>query len=225
MSVQLIQMFDPDLNPYVTKLEEHRDIIMTGSVEENQDLVDFVKSPQPLVADLGCGAGNFLRDYALKAPEKRFVGFELRFKRLVKGAVKFKKHNVSNVRLIQAKAEEIDLWIPESSLSEVYVNFPDPWPKKRHKKHRLMTKHFLDKMQKLLTYNGILSFKTDHKTYFDSVTELLDQISSFRLVEYSEDLHNSEFDDSNIRTEFESLFKGKGYPVYYLKLEACQTHD
>lgn len=210
-------MFDPDLNPYVSRLEEHRDIVSLPPFEENQEFGDFVKSKKPLIIDLGCGAGNFLRDYALMKPEANFVGFELRFKRLVKGAIKFKKRGIDNVRLVQAKAEDIAVWIPDNNADEIHVNFPDPWPKKRHQKHRLVTSKFLKTLSLLLKNKGSFILKTDHKDYFHWAVDQIKQSPFFEISGYTEDLHNSEFNESNILTEFESLFKGKGFPVYFVK--------
>lgn len=212
-------MFDPDLNPYVAQLDNHRDIIKTPPVESNQELLEFIQEKSRLIVDLGCGAGNFLRDYSMEQPNANFLGFELRFKRLVKGAEKLKKRDISNVKLIQARAEDIESWLPDESADEIYVNFPDPWPKKRHRKHRMMTDEFLFKVKKVLRPSGCFVFKTDHFDYFGMVKELVDNSIYFQLVEYTEDLHNSEYNENNIRTEFESLFKGKGFPVYYLKIK------
>ncbi|MCG8338041.1 MAG: tRNA (guanosine(46)-N7)-methyltransferase TrmB [Proteobacteria bacterium] len=214
-------MFDPDLNPYVTKMEQHRDIIKTLPLETNKDFFDFVKTDAPLIVDLGCGAGNFLRDYAMQKPDARFVGFELRFKRLVKGAVKFKKRDIDNIKLVQARAEDIADWLPEKAVSEIYVNFPDPWPKKRHHKHRLISQQFLKNVYKLLSDDGNFTFKTDHWDYFTYAAEQVKNCPYLHVKEYSEDLHNSKYNDTNILTEFESLFKGKGFPVYYLKTDKC----
>jgi tRNA (guanine-N7-)-methyltransferase len=210
-------MFRPELNPYVSKLEEHRDIIKTLPLESNTDFFDFVKADNPLIIDLGCGAGNFLREYAIIKPDSRFVGFELRYKRLVKGALKLKKRNITNVRLVQARAEDIDDWLPEQSTDEIHVNFPDPWPKKRHHKHRLISEQFLSKVNKLLKKDGSFTFKTDHQDYFHYAVDRIKSCPFLDSVSYSEDLHHSEFNDTNILTEFESLFKGKGFPVYYIK--------
>ncbi len=211
--------FKPELNPYVSKLEEYREIITTLPIEANAELRDFIQLPNRLILDLGCGAGNFLRDYASISKQSNFIGFELRYKRLVKGAIKLKKRNLFNVKLVQARAEDIDLWFSDRKVDEIYINFPDPWPKKRHHKHRLMSVAFMDKVRKILdAENGFLVFKTDHKEYFDSVVALFQQqVTEFKIIERSDDLHNSEFNEHNIYTEFESLFKGKGYPVYYLK--------
>ncbi|MBU2512236.1 tRNA (guanosine(46)-N7)-methyltransferase TrmB [bacterium] len=219
--------FNPRLNPYVSKLEEYRDIIKTLPIDSNTDFYDFIRLPNRLILDLGCGAGNFLRDYASIVKQANFIGFELRYKRLVKGAVKLKKRNLINVKLIQARAEDIDLWFANRKVDEIYINFPDPWPKKRHHKHRLMSAVFLNKVRKILNEeNGFLVFKTDHKEYFESVVALLQQqMDDFEIVEMSDDLHKSEFKDKNIFTEFESLFKHKGFPVYYLKTKLQLSND
>ena len=210
--------FNPDLNPYVSKMEEHKDIIKKLPVESNGDFLEFIKLSKYLVLDLGCGAGNFLRDYALRDQNRQFVGFELRFKRLVKGAIKLKKRDLTNVRLVQSRAEDLKLWLQGKKANEIYVNFPDPWPKKRHLKHRMMSEPFMMTVKELLEpEDGFLVFKTDHQSYFQVVKELIDGLEDFIVTEISYDLHNSEYNESNIYTEFESLFKGKGYPVYYLK--------
>ncbi len=210
-------MFRPELNPYVEKLEEHKDIVFTSHDRESRDLLEFIQSPNPLIVDLGCGAGNFLRDFAQIRPESHFIGFELKFKRLVKGAIKFKKKALTNIRLIQSRAEEIESWIPENRISELHINFPDPWPKTRHQKHRLVSRRFLETVKRLLVPGGVFVFKTDHREYFEFAVDLINSVDFLEILHYSEDLHQSEFHQENLLTEFESLFKGKGYPVYYIK--------
>jgi len=212
-------MFDPDLNPYVAKIQEYKDIITTIKRGETPDSGKLLNEDRPIVVDLGCGAGNFLRDYALIKPEYDFVGFELRYKRLVKGAIKFKKRDIKNIQLVQARAEDIGQWFPNQSIHEVNVNFPDPWPKKRHHKHRLISHEYLQILNRLLKPGCQFVFKTDHKDYFLYAAELIKQQSFFNLKEYSEDLHNSSYNEENIPTEFEQLFKNKGYPVYYIRVE------
>ncbi|MBU2647507.1 tRNA (guanosine(46)-N7)-methyltransferase TrmB [bacterium] len=209
--------FNPNLNPYVAKVQQHRDIIITQNTGEDPSAVGGIISSRPIIVDLGCGAGNFLRDYALLAPEFDFFGFELRYKRLVKGALKFKKHDLSNVRLIQARAEDVALWFQPASIKEIHVNFPDPWPKKRHLKHRLLTADFLMKISRLLEPGGHLVFKTDHRDYFTPVKAQLETGGIFEIIEYTEDLHHSPLNEQNIPTEFELLFKNKGYPIFFIK--------
>ena len=201
----------------MTKIQQHSDIIRTHLADENPDTTDLINLSRPIIVDLGCGAGNFLRDYALSLPDTDFFGFELRYKRLVKGALKFKKRNLTNVRLIQARAEDIALWFPPGSIREVNINFPDPWPKKKQLKHRLITADFLVILRELLEENGRFVFKTDHQDYFCLAKKLIEESGAFEIIGYTEDLHNSPLHEQNIPTEFELLFKNKGYPVYYIK--------
>jgi len=208
-------------NPYTQSIHEHTDLIWMDGVPPQEEFESFREGDHPLVLDLGCGAGNFLRDSALKFPEERFIGFELRYKRLVLGARKMKKWGISNVRLSKMRAENLGKWIGLETLDRVHVNFPDPWPKKRHRKHRMIQAPFLADLQKLLKQTGVFQFKTDHKEYFESVVELLKETSYFEVVELSWDLHHSEYKDENIYTEFERLFLNKGMPVYHLKARPC----
>lgn len=214
-------MFDPKVNPYVEAIKEHEDVIWQSKKDQKFDFGFFSDQNKKVILDLGCGAGNFLRDYAKNCPEYNFIGFELRFKRLVKGALKFKKWNIDNSKLVQGRAEEIGCWFEPSTIKEININFPDPWAKKRQKKHRLITLDYMKEMHNVLEPGGNFVFKTDHREYFFTVVELLKQQVDFKLMEYSEDLHNSEYNEKNIPTEFEGLFKSQGCPVYYLKTVAC----
>ena len=210
-------MFKLELNPYVSRIQDHKDIIVTYPTDADPEYIQFDDMSLPVVVDIGCGAGNFLRDYALKCPQFNYVGIELRFKRLVKGAEKFKKHHINNIRLIQTRAEDIDKWFRFGSVAEININFPDPWPKRRQQKHRLLKTEYLRKLRELLEKERHLIFKSDHQEYFFNVNKLIKQCEFFEIIEYTESLHQSEFNENNIPTEFELLFKNKGMPVYYLR--------
>jgi len=214
-------MISSQTNPYIDEIHEHKDIVWLANQEENFKLDSFQNPQRRLVLDLGCGAGNFLRDYAQVEPETNFVGFEVRYKRLVKGAEKFKKKGLENVRLVQGRAEGITEVFQSQSVHEININFPDPWAKRKQLKHRLINQDYLKKIHSLLVSGGHFVFKTDHQGYFAMVAGLLQQQSDLKLIEYSENLHHSEFDEKNIPTEFELLFKYKDCPVYYLKTQAC----
>ena len=205
-------------NPYVLEMDNYKDIIITEKIS-NHPVKPFPDTQtKKAIIDIGCGSGNFLRKYAQNNPDISFYGFELRFKRLVKGAIKFKKRDMTNIRLIRDRAENIRDWIKEKSIDEIYINFPDPWAKKKRQlKHRLVTREYLTELFKLLKPTGQFIFKTDHPIYFQWTMDRLEIHDNFKVIEFSDDLHQSEYDKTNIPTEFEQLFKGKGFPVYYIR--------
>lgn len=204
-------------NPYIDQIANYPETIKTFDGKK-PDWSEWFPETKPIIVDIGCGAGNFLRDMAIKEPNFNYVGMELRFKRLVKGALKFKKRAISNIRLIQERGEDIDLLFSSNMLYRIHINFPDPWAKNRQKKHRLFSLDYLTKLSQLLVPNGNLLFKTDHEEYFHFVQSLLKQQQHFIMIEYSENLHHSPYNDQNIPTEFEQLFANKGEPIYYCKL-------
>ncbi len=210
-----IAELDPDLNPYSTEIFEHQDIIWFEGVASAKGFEEFIQ--KPLVVDLGCGSGNFLRGYAAQFPAMSCIGVELRFKRLVKAAKKYKKSGLTNVRLIRSMAEELSDWFKPGTVDLIHINFPDPWAKKKQRKHRLVQPLVLDDIHQALKVGGRFVFKTDHQEYYHSSLEWLKLDERFNLNHESEDLHST--DIFNIYTEFEELFKSKGMPVYYVELE------
>lgn len=207
---------DHSKNPYTKEILDYQDFIWLEAPQQTPEREAFLEPSAPWVADLGCGSGNFLRHWAQREPQTRFVGFELRYKRLVLGARKLRKWGIDNVRMAQARAEEIEQWFGAESLTRVHVNFPDPWPKKRHRKNRLIQEPWLEKLNQVLRSDGQFWFKTDHREYFESSLELIERTPHFEVDQLSWDLHNSEYAAENILTEFEMLFRSKGLPVYHL---------
>jgi tRNA (guanine-N7-)-methyltransferase len=211
------QIRNPSLNPYVEEIKNYSDYVISLFDERRSEAFQRFEKKSKIIVDIGCGAGNFLRDYALLKPEYNFIGFETRFKRLVTGAKKFKKKDLTNVLLVQDKAEEIEKWLRPKSVQEINVNFPDPWPKRKQKKNRLLNNDYLNVISTLLCNNGEFVFKTDNWDYFKSIKDLIGNKKRFKIIEYTEDLYQSSFNEKNIPTEFEALFKNKGINIFYLR--------
>ena len=117
--------------------------------------------------------------------------------------------------------EFIDEYLPHNSIDCMHINFPDPWSKKARRKHRILSAEFLSRILLLFRSKGELRFKTDHLEYFETVTEILQQLKTYKIVEHTSDLHRSKYNENNILTEFEMLFKSKGNPpIGYLNAKA-----
>ncbi len=205
-------------NPYLGKIYNYQDcLIAHPNPSTKQRIANFSKD-SPLHVEIGCGSGLYISELAKNQKDACFVGFEIRYKRLVSIAKKIDLNHLSNVLILREKGEYLADFFGEDSLDSVHVNFPDPWAKKSQKKHRLLQHSFFETLTRLLKHKGRFFFKTDHQDYFHSVTQLLTHFRQFEIVEYSEDLHQSPYLQNNIKTEFEKLFLSKLQScIYYLQ--------
>ena len=179
---------------------------------------EFFKNDNDIFLEIGCGSGNFTVGNAEKFKDRNYIALELRFKRLVLGARKSQKRNLKNILFIRKRGETIlDFFAPEE-ISGVYVNFPDPWEGEEHK--RLISRELFSKLDIILKNNGKLFFKTDHQQYYENVLELLKELEKYRVVYHTDDLHNSEKAQDNIKTEFEQMFLSKhNMNIKYIEVE------
>jgi tRNA (guanine-N7-)-methyltransferase len=125
-----------------------------------------VERPLPLVLDLGFGRGELLLALAAERPATAFLGVEYSGKRVLKMARRLAKAGLANVRIVQARAEDVvrEL-LPEASVESCWINFPDPWPKKRHHRRRLVQPAFVRELGARLAPGGALDVATDHAEY------------------------------------------------------------
>lgn len=191
---------DGFINPYVSLLPEYENIIKPEDVTHLRDIC----------LEIGSGSGKFLSNYA-KEKDFTCLGIELRYKRLVLAANK--SRSIENLRWCRCEASSFLDLLAEESLREVHVYFPDPWPKKRHLKNRLMSLNFLQKLKSKMRPSAHLFFKTDHEDYFTFARENISQL--FQIVEESKDLYRKREIGEN-STEFENLFFYKKKKIFYL---------
>lgn len=125
-----------------------------------------VAAPLPLVVELGFGRGEFLLDLATRNPERAFVGVEVSFKRTLKMARRLARLPLRNVRLLEGFAEEVVREaLPDASVACFWINFPDPWPKARHARRRLLQPALATLLARRLVPGGALRVATDDADY------------------------------------------------------------
>ena len=138
--------------------------------------------PASFTWEIGCGHGHFLTKYASIHPTRLFVGIDLLSERLRKAAKKQQTARVENVLFIKAKAEEFLKCLPgDAGIEEVLILFPDPWPKKRHHKNRLIQDSFLESLAARMLPHGRLYFRTDHEPYFEWTRRIIADHPSWEL--------------------------------------------
>ena len=175
---------------------------------------EYFGNDNPVYAEIGCGKGKFIIQNAIENPDINFIGIE-RQTTIMAIAARKALPEMKNVALIRGDAETLaDIFAPEE-LSRIYLNFSDPWPKKRWAKRRLTHRHFLDLYKTLLDGDKEIFLKTDNTVFFESsLNEFCE--TGWRLSNISLDLHNSDY-EGNIMTEYEERFVGLGQPIYRLE--------
>ncbi len=171
----------------------------------------------PLHVELGTGKGDFISQLAARHPEINYIGIEMQQDVLYQAAKKVREQELKNVRLLVFDINHIENIFAPGEVARFYVNFCDPWPKKRHAKRRLTHRGFLEKYRRLLAPGGELHFKTDNRPLFDFSLEEF-QAMGLPVTEVSYDLHAEDMPD-NIETEYERKFSAKGE-----KINRCVVH-
>ncbi len=216
------------VNPYVHKLGKVSSSVVGSdrpalSEDEVSRLRERLATASRAYVELGSGSGIHLIEQANRHRDALWVGFELRFKRVVRTAEKALERGIENLLVVRTDALTIQEILPPQSLDGVFVNFPDPWDKRRWKKHRLLGEESIKHVHALLKPGGKLSFKTDHRGYFEDVLSSIHSGGLFDLDTVSLDLHRSELVSDNVVTEFEQLFVNQGLPIFCLKASRAGT--
>ena len=165
----------------------------------------------PLHVELGTGKGDFISQLAELHPEVNYIGIEAQQDVLYAAAKKVAAKGLANVRLLVFDINHIEDIFALGEVARFYINFCDPWPKKRHAKRRLTYRSFLEKYRGLLAEGGELHFKTDNRPLFDfSLLEF--EEAGLEVSDVSYDLHAENRPD-NIMTEYERKFSGFGEKI------------
>lgn len=217
----------PWINPYVPLLyNEERVFCFQDWDADTAKLEALVHSRSRLMVEIGSGSGAYLVEYAARHPDTLCIGIERRYKRAYNTVRRAKERGLNNLSVVFLDAELLTELFRPASISEVVVNFPDPWPKAKQRKNRLINQTFLDVLASHLAEGGMFSFKSDHQQYFAEALELFRSDSRFALDFVTSDLHREIFERgslqesvvvSNIPTEFEMLFRSQGLPVCYMR--------
>jgi tRNA (guanine-N7-)-methyltransferase len=173
------------------------------------DLLAIFGRAAPVDVDLGCGDGSFLCELAQRMPERNFLGVDKLAGRVAKSCRK--ATTLENVRVLNVEiAYAVRYLLPEESVETFYLLFPDPWPKRRHHRRRLVTDEFLDSIHRALTNGGNFHIATDYPDYFEQIQRVARNHSSFAIA----DLANVDLPS----TKFERRFRALGAPIHRLSI-------
>ena len=180
---------------------------------------DFYQQRQPSVSrlEIGAGTGLFSVELAARYPDKLFAAIDVKADRLQKGAYIALEKGLDNIYFIRARADQIDDLFALSTLVNIWVTFPDPFPKKRAAGRRLTHPYFLRRYAQLLQPGGELLFKHDDRDFFCWSLEQL-VAEKWQITELSFDLHESSLDDEyKIMTTYEQRWLNEGKAINFVK--------
>ena len=159
---------------------------------------------QPLEVELGSGDGSFLAKYAALHRERNFIGVERLLGRIRKIDRKGQRVGLTNLRLVRIEASyTLEFLLPKHVADVIHVYFPDPWPKRKHRKNRLVNTRFTDRAREALKPNGVIYLRTDDADYFAQMLEVFAASPHFEEIETPEEL-------SAQITDFERGFLARG---------------
>ncbi|ALA54299.1 tRNA (guanosine(46)-N7)-methyltransferase TrmB [Shouchella clausii] len=170
---------------------------------------------QPLYVEVGTGKGKFLTGMAKQFPSINFIGVERYESVLLTAMERVEAEKLPNVKLLHKDVAQLLEVFAENEVDRFFINFTDPWPKKKHAKRRLTNERFLTIYKQLLKQDGEIHFKTDNQGLFEYS---LHSMSTFGMAfkNVSLNLHQSGMEE-NVMTEYEEKFSAKGMPIYRLE--------
>ncbi len=199
-------------------MQSHRELIVEPIGLEAEKLPRPIDWPtlygnnHPVELEIGSGKGTFLTEQAKARPDVNFFGIEWANWFWRYASDRLRRSNCTNARTVRAEANFfLTEHVPADSISVLHIYFPDPWPKKRHHKRRLIQDKFLDLAWRVLIPNGRLQIVTDHQNYFEHIEPVVNN-SRLTIVEYNRpgSANEGEF----VGTNFERKYRHEGRPFY-----------
>lgn len=172
---------------------------------------------QPLHIEIGMGKGRFITEMAKAHPEINYIGIEMQVSVVSLALDKLLAENLPNLQLLHVDGAALTDYFASGEVDQIYLNFSDPWPKKRHEKRRLTSPQFLAVDEEILRPNGEIHFKTDNQGLFEYS---LASFSQYGMVikQVWLDLHTSDY-QGNIMTEYEEKFSARGQRIYRVEAQ------
>ena len=176
------------------------------------DWAQMFGNDHPIELEIGMGKGTFITDQAKARPHVNFFGIEWANWFWRYASDRLRRNECTNVRTIRAEAGFfLREFVPPHSLSVLHIYFPDPWPKAKHNRRRLIQPPFLHLAQRVLIPEGQLRIVTDHKNYFEQIDAVV-RDSPMHVIDYT--APHSAMEGEFVGTNFERKYRREGRPFY-----------
>ncbi len=177
----------------------------------------YFKNNHPIILEIGCGKGDYTIGMANLFPNKNFIGVDIKGSRLWKGSRLAEEQGLTNVAFLRNFIEQLPDQFAPGEVSEIWITFPDPRPRKGEVKKRLTSSRFLNIYESIIKPGNLIHFKTDDLVLFEFTLELL-KMREAKNLQYTFDLYTSDLQHYTlgIKTTYEKRFLAEGQTIKYL---------
>jgi tRNA (guanine-N7-)-methyltransferase len=206
-------------------IEQQKELVVLNAREHKGKWADLFGNDKPIYAELGMGKGRFISEMSRKYPDVNFIGVDMYDELIRKASEKAKiaheidndsdndRVSIPNLKLMLFNIEHIEEAFAEGELERIYLNFSDPWPKKKHARRRLTHSGFVEKYKQILNSYGEIHLKTDSQSLFEfSLNSFADM--GLRMRNISLNLHVDGIHPDHVMTEYETKFAGQGMNIH-----------
>ncbi|WP_018753031.1 tRNA (guanosine(46)-N7)-methyltransferase TrmB [Paenibacillus sanguinis] len=201
-------------------LEQQEKLVVLNPQEYKGRWAEVFGNDRPIYIELGMGKGQFISGMSVKYPDVNFIGMDMYDELIRRGSekvrAKWAEHDGSeprSVRLALGNIEMIEDFFAPGEVERIYLNFSDPWPKKKHWRRRLTHPRFLEKYRTLLNEEGEIHFKTDSRILFEFSLNAF-SAAGLQMSDITLSLHEGGINEAHVLTEYESKFVAQGMPIY-----------
>ena len=204
--------------PRAESVLEAHDNVIKNEKELKGRWKEVFGNDNPVYIEIGMGKGQFLTEMAARHPDRNYIGIERYSSVLLRAVERLDKleadsRALENIRFICMDAAQIGEVFEKGEVRGIYLNFSDPWPKKRHARRRLTSREFFVRYDQVLAPEGRVEFKTDNQDLFRFSLEEADE-AGWRVLMSTWDLHSDpDMNRGNVMTEYEEKFSAKGNPI------------
>lgn len=204
--------------PRAESVLEAHDKVIKNEKELEGRWKEVFGNDNPVYIEIGMGKGQFLTEMAARHPDRNYIGIERYSSVLLRAVERLDKleadsRALKNIRFICMDAAQIGEVFEKGEVRGIYLNFSDPWPKKRHARRRLTSREFFVRYDQVLAPEGRVEFKTDNQDLFRFSLEEADE-AGWRVLMSTWDLHSDpDMNRGNVMTEYEEKFSAKGNPI------------
>lgn len=181
---------------------------------------EVFKNQNPIVLELACGKADYTLALAQRYPNKNFIGVDSKGARLFTGSKTALEQNLTNVAFARMRIENITNFFAPEEVDEIWITFPDPFPRKGDAKRRLSAPGFIERYKQICKPGAIIHFKTDDLPLFHFTKESVNALG-LKTLYYRENIYSAplQFDELNIQTYYEKMHLADGRTINYIAFQ------